>query len=176
MKVNITAFTPVTVDTKNVLCPISYLWNITIESGIFTIANPMQIMTGSSFTVNPGAEVVVNANLMIRSTAFTGFSGPFWYPTTYGPAQLINNGTITINSVSIGGCISSTQSGAQIIANSFTHGISTKMCTGKKGLILPSVDVEATQTEANLLLVNSDETTITPAQNTTYTYNGSMWS
>ena len=179
LKVVLFVIVKVNVDTSTVLFPISYLFRITVESGTFTVDNPMQLLTGTIFTINPGAELIINNDLMIRSTAFKPRDGgPFWYPEVFEAAQLINNGKITINSGKIGGEISSMQEGAVVQTGEFTHGVTACICKGeRKDKLSLTVTVSGKEeiTEANLELVNSDSTTIVAATSTTYTYNGLIW-
>ena len=179
LKVVLFLIVSVNVDTSKVLFPISYLFRITLESGIFTVDNPMQLLTGTIFTINSGAELIINNDLMIRSTAFKPRDGgPYWYPELFEAAQLINNGKITINSGKIGGDISSMQEGAVVQTGEFTHGVTVCICKGVREnsySLTVTVSGKEEMTEANLELVNSDSTTIVAATSTTYTYNGLIW-
>lgn len=170
----------ITVNTNTVLFPFSYLYNMTIESGTFTAANKMQLLTGNIFTINPGAELIINADFMIRSSDYTNPDTlPFWYPKGLAPAKLINNGKITIGNVKIGGRVCSTLSGSTITTGSFTHGISTIICNGKRvATIFVKPDVSYTITEANFLLITAsgkDADATTASASSSYTYDGTNW-
>ena len=122
MKLNAQIVT-VNVNTANVYFPISYRYDIGIESGgEFNLLNPIKFMNGSSLTINKGAILNASSNLLFYNNSWKDYKTTTCYYPVYstlgdgfrattscevsGTANFINNGSIRIDdNVSIGGLL-----------------------------------------------------------------------
>lgn len=113
-----------TVSSSEVCLPVSYLYNINVDSGTFNVNNPVKILPGGQINVNGGSVLNIgngsgkNPKFIIYSNYSNGTGRPpsLEYPTTLDEGKLnINNGTINIKGTSsFGGEITASSADALI--------------------------------------------------------------
>ncbi len=97
MEVKVPVLGTKVIDTKSVLFPISYKYDISFYSGTYNFVTPIKLLNGSKLFIDSTANLNVNADFIIYSQDFNdaGFSG-IKYPEK-SHAQLTANGSITYN-------------------------------------------------------------------------------
>ena len=93
----------VSINTSDYFLPISYKYDIEVKKGAkLVILDKVKFLSGSSLTVNEGATAEFSNNVAFYQKyvdqVTVGVSGQNIYPQTLGPAKLINNGNLTLNS------------------------------------------------------------------------------
>ncbi len=171
LKLSISFFTA-TLSTANVLFPISWYYNISLNplsadtTATVTANQDIKIMPGGKLTINKG--VTVNANqIMVADSSYKTYGVPSGtqYETNKGDGQLVVNGSL--NCENIGGKVTSTLSGASLKCTGVS--VSTGEVSSSSGSsILTSVTWETN----TYTLKNTDGAEMSAG---TYTYNGSKW-
>lgn len=113
-----------TVSSSEVCLPVSYLYNINVDSGTFNVNNSVKILPGGQINVNGDSVLNIgngsgkNPKFIIYSNYSNGTGRPpsLEYPTTLDEGKLnINNGTINIKGTSsFGGEITASSADALI--------------------------------------------------------------
>ncbi len=171
------------VDTADIVFPVSYLYNIQIHSGTTTTANRYKLMPGASLTVDSGATLTfkgtqttswfttktVYAGIMVYDSTFVDQDKVSPYPSGKGNASLIINGTLKADQyVQIGGIIQSNTANAKVIIGSdFTNSMKQDLGYNDSTSFVDTGDYTLT---AQLSGYSG-----TVSASTTYTYNGSTW-
>ncbi len=98
MEVKVPVLGTKVVDTKFVLFPISYKYDISFYKGTYNFVTPIKLLNGSRLFIDNSANLNVNSDFIIYSQDFddVGYSG-LKYPSSKPHAELIANGSITYN-------------------------------------------------------------------------------
>ena len=166
-------------NTSDFFCPLCFKYDIIINSGTTTLLNKAKFYSGATLTVNPGATLNINADMMMyreyREVVSTG--GGSQYPLSTGNAKLINNGTVNLNS-SFAGIIETSVVGAKIItSNNFVSTLKTKEVITGKDLGMTRTYHEITGYGIGLISNNGTQPTEYAkfVANQTYQSEGTYW-
>lgn len=100
------------IDSKDYYVPFSYKFDIYAKNGsTFSIQNRTKFLSGSCLTADEGSTINMNSSVVFYQKYDGHNTLADVYPNSFGPARLINNGTININS-SFGGKVDTSVSGA----------------------------------------------------------------
>ena len=160
LKIDLSVGFTITVDTSKMFCPLCYKYQITVESGTFTISNKMKFWGGSSLTIEPAATVTCNANVSFYQNYIpmitTGGSG--LYPSLFKTASLINNGTLNLDSA-FGGLVETSElTGRLSTNNSFSSPVTTTEILSSKGSsFLAFVDKKENKVQDALAYIGTTE-------------------
>lgn len=139
IEIKIKVLLSVTIDTSKMIPGFCYKYQIIINSGKVTLNNKMKFMSASNIVINSGAELVINNSVCFYRNYAPNIVYPSGntYNTPYlGDAEIINNGTLTINA-SFGGFISSNSSfGKTITTSNFANSCTVVEATDCSGSIL----------------------------------------
>lgn len=165
------------VNTKSVLFPISYKYDLSFYEGAYNFTTPIKVMNGSRIFVDSTASLNVNSDFIVYSKEFNDNKSQFKYPTKYPRADLIVNGTITYNKAN-GGLTQTTNTKSDysyIYENSSTLNVKSKEGTGKLGefteSVVPTFEETARaklETASNLSIENIEKTIYISEKNTDY--------
>lgn len=98
MEVKVPILGTQTVDTKSVLFPISYKYDISFYNGTYNFVTPIKMLNGSRLYIDDTAYLNVNSDFIIYSQPFNDeIYGGTVYPSSKSNAELIVNGSITYN-------------------------------------------------------------------------------
>ena len=166
-------------NTSDFFCPLCFKYDIIINSGTTTLLNKTKFYSGATLTVNPGATLNINADMMMyreyREVVSTG--GDSQYPLSTGNAKLINNGTVNLNS-SFAGIIETSVVGAKIItSNNFVSTLKTKEVITGEDLGMTRTYHEITGYGIGLISNNGTQPTEYAkfVANQTYQSEGTYW-
>lgn len=111
---------PYNINTQEMFIPISYKFNILINSGgSYKTDYQMKFLPGAIAMISSGAEFIVNSEVAFYKSSFSKYIDK--YDTTQPDAKLINNGKITIGTNgAIGAIISTTSNDGEAIID-FTN-------------------------------------------------------
>lgn len=112
IKVKMTIFITVTIDTSSYFCPISWKMNISLESGTTTIKTKFKFMPGSKMSVGKNAKLVLDNECVFYET-YNVTAGTQPYPNNKPASELTVVGNCEIKNA-FGGIIKSTDSKASI--------------------------------------------------------------
>ena len=181
MKLSVNVVITVTIDTKDALFPFTYLYDVTLHSGAYTMGQRFKMMPGAKLTVAEDATLDVDT-LIVYDETFkderTGVKAIYLYPANKGAAVFTVNGSATCGTLA--GKVKSEVEGASVTINTTTSYTAYEPKTyadGKYMGLIPCKDV-ATRYEisANATLVNGDKASIVlPAKATTTTYTNGEW-
>ncbi len=116
-----------TVNTNDMLFPVSWKMNIVLNSGTYAIQNKMKFMPGSSLTVASDAIVNISSDFILYPD---GFNSHNYYPANKPKANLFINGTLNVTSASsFAGDVANGGMGASM--NIATSSLSLKSSEGK---------------------------------------------
>lgn len=116
-----------TVSTDKVLFPVSWKYDVILNSGTYTLGYDIKFLTGSSLMVETGATLNINSKcIFYREFKDVDYGGSV-YPTK-DAAELTVNGTVNINDgASFGGNIATEKEGAKLVVSSgATRKVSSK--------------------------------------------------
>lgn len=165
------------VNTKSVLFPISYKYDLSFYEGTYNFTTPIKVMNGSRIFVDSTASLNVNSDFIVYSKEFNDNKSQFKYPTKYPRADLIVNGNITYNKAN-GGLTQTTNTKSDysyIYENSSTLNVKSKEGTGKLGefteSVVPTFEETAQaklETASNHSIENIEKTIYISEKNTDY--------
>lgn len=133
------------VNTSDFYCPISYKYDIEIQTGTVNIQNTMKFLSGSKLLVEENAILNFNAGTMFYQNYVDDCEYlANKYPDSLGSAVLINNGTLNINS-NFSGFIDTNNSGAitNVASNiSLSTTLSEMIMVEDVGWLVPRYDYD----------------------------------
>ena len=128
MEVKVPVLGKKVVDTKSVLFPISYKYDISFYNGTYNFVTPIKLLNGTKMFIDNTANLNVNADFIIYSQDFNDAEyGGTKYPKK-PHAELIANGSITYNKANGGltQTLSTKSDFSYIYENSSTLNISSR--------------------------------------------------
>lgn len=160
-----------TIDTSNVLFPISYKYNICLFNGTYNFTTPIKLLNGSRLFIDNKAYLNVNADFIIYSKEFIDVAyGGIQYPKKPN-AELIANGSITYNKAN-GGLTQTLSTKADlsyIYENSSTLSISSREGYGTKdGFSFPFTPTQTIEETAQAKLVATTDSSVGNLEKTVY--------
>ncbi len=179
MQLKINVGISLTINTKDCLFPVTYLYDITLNSGAYTMAQRFKLMPGAKLTV--AEDATLNADLFIvYDETFVderAITAGYRYPANKGAAVLTVNGALTCGT--LGGKVISNTEGATVTVNtavSYTA-YEPKAYVSGTYTIFPCQDIAERYTIAQqATLVNGDKVSmVLPATGTTTTYTNGEW-
>ena len=128
MEVKVPVLGTKVVDTKSVLFPISYKYDVSFYNGTYNFVTPIKLLNGTKMFIDNTANLNVNADFIIYSQDFNDVEyGGTKYPKK-PHAELITNGSITYNKTNGGltQTLSTKADFSYIYENSSTLNISSR--------------------------------------------------
>lgn len=87
-----------TITTEQIFLPISYKFQITVNSGVLSTEYKLKFMPGSILRINNGAIVENKSEVIFYKGDYTdGVNSPIYPTSGYDDARLINNGRINLH-------------------------------------------------------------------------------
>ena len=166
------------VDTIKVLFPISYLYDITLHDGEYTMGQKFKMMPGAKLTVAAGATLDIDTLIVYDETFVDGraLAQQYLYPNGKGAAIFTVNGSVTIGT--FGGKVYSDTEGAMITIETNASYTAYEPKVYRESLSFQYVDEgEANRyiINKNTELVNADATKVILANATTGEYVNGVW-
>lgn len=175
MQVKVTGFNQ-EVNTKSVLFPISFKYDLSFYNGVYNFTTPIKVMNGSRIFVDSTASLNVNSDFIVYSHEFNDNKKSFKYPINQPAAELIVNGTITYNKAN-GGLTQTTNTKSDfsyIYENSSTLSIQSNEGTGSmKSGFTPTCTVEENaqaklESASKIAIGNIEQSVYISEKNTDY--------
>ena len=137
MSLTVSVFFTITITTKGIFLPISYFYDIILESGIYDVSTHVKLLPGASLTVKKGATLDLNSEFIVYSdfvdTAPIGYHYPNSEKLGEKGAHLYVNGILNINSsASFGGTIKANGETGVIYVNTQKLTVSSNEGQGKR--------------------------------------------
>lgn len=107
----------INLNTADFFCPIPYKYDIEVQSGTVNVQNKMKFLSGSSLTIDEGATLNINSDVIFYQKYIDDSILLPVYPKSFGKAVLINNGNLNINS-NFAGFVETNLDGASINVSS----------------------------------------------------------
>ncbi|MEG1663181.1 MAG: hypothetical protein RR338_04260, partial [Clostridia bacterium] len=181
LKMKISVLITVTVDTAEVLFPISYLHDIQLYDGEYTIGYKYKMLPGAKLTVGTGATLNLTGDFIIYTgdyvdTATADGNVLAQYPREKGDAELKVEGALNIaNTCNFGGLVRGAKEGATVTVNAKSLSMTSKE-GGSTGTSLAAKFALSSSITKTGQLRSADGTATDMAQNTTYTYSSTgVW-
>ena len=172
MEVKVPVLGTKVVDTKSVLFPISYKYDISFYKGTYNFVTPIKLLNGTRMFIDNTANLNVNADFIIYSQNFADVEyGGLKYPANKPHAELIVNGNITYNKAN-GGLTQTLGAKADlsyIYENSATLSISSREGYGtRSGLLFPFTTTNTITETAKAKLATTTSSSIGYLEKTVY--------
>ncbi len=160
-----------TINTSNVLFPISYKYDISLYNGTYNFTTPIKLLNGSKLFIDNSAYLNVNSDFIIYSKEFIDVAyGGIQYPKKPN-AELIANGSITYNKANGGltQTLSTKANLSYIYENSSTLSISSREGYGTRdGLSFPFTPTQTIEETAQAKLATTSGSSIGNLEKTVY--------